>query len=66
MKNSLISVDADIFNLSNDSDAIEGFEFNNNNVKIVHSGDMIEKIDNDSVLEFLNCPTTKVFIKKDS
>ena len=26
---------------------------------------MIDKIDNDSVLAFLNCPTTKVFIKKD-
>lgn len=65
MINSLISVDADIFNLSTESDTIEGFEFNNSTVKIVNSGEMIEKIDNDSVLAFLNCPTTKVFIKKD-
>ena len=65
MPNSLISVDSDIFNLSNESDAIEGFEFNENTVKIVNSGEMIEKIDNDSVLAFLHCPTTKVFIKKD-
>ncbi|MFQ6724439.1 MAG: Fic family protein [Clostridia bacterium] len=61
----LISVDADIFNLSNESDAIEGFEFNEDTVTIINSGEMIDKIDNNSVLEFLNCPTTKVFIKKD-
>jgi len=65
MIESLISVDADIFNLSNESDAIEGFSFNEDTVKIVNSGEMIDKIDNDSVLDFLNCPTTKVFIKKD-
>ena len=65
MAGTLISVDCDVFNLSNESDAIEGFKFNSNTVKIVNRGEMIDKIDNDSVLDFLNCPTTKVFIKKD-
>ena len=65
MIDSLISVDSEIFNLTNESEEIEGFAFNNDNVTIVNSGAMIDKIDNDSVLEFLNCPTTKVFIKKD-
>ena len=64
-QNSLISVDADIFNLSNESESIEGFEFNEDTVIIVNAGEMIDKIDNESVLAFLNCPTTKVFIKKD-
>lgn len=65
MTNSLISVDADIFNLTNESEEIEGFVFNNDNVKIVNSGNMIDTINSESILAFLNCPTTKVFIKKD-
>lgn len=65
MSKSLISVDEDIFNLTNNSEEIEGFEFNENNVKILNQGEMIDEIDNESVLAFLRCPSTKVFIKKD-
>lgn len=62
---SLISVDATIFNLTNESESIEGFAFENDNVTVVNRGEMLDKIDNDTILEFLNCPETKVFIKYD-
>lgn len=65
MPGSLISVDASIFNLTNESESIEGFAFENNNVTVVNRGEMLDKIDNDTILEFLNCPETKVFIKYD-
>ena len=65
MTQSLISVDANIFNLTNDSEGIEGFALEKENVTIVNRGEMLENIDNDTVLEFLNCPETKVFIKYD-
>ena len=61
----LISVDAEIFNLTNESETIEGFAFKNDNVRIVNHGEMISEINNDAVLNFLNCPTTKVYIKVD-
>jgi len=62
---SSISVDEEIFNLTNESEEIEGFEFNTDNVKILNRGPMIQSINSDTVLNFLYCPTTKVFIKKD-
>ena len=65
MKSSLISVDEYIFNLANDSESVEGLTLEQNNITIVNSGEMLDKIDNDTILEFLNCPETKVFIKYD-
>lgn len=65
MTPALISVDEYIFNLANESESIEGFSFENNNVIVVNRGEMLDKIDNDTILEFLNCPETKVFIKYD-
>ena len=63
-KDSLISVDEHVFELTNESEGIEGFSFEEDNVKIVNEGEMINKIDNETVLEFLRCPETKVFIQK--
>lgn len=65
MTKSLLSVDEYVFNLANDSESIEGFSFEDGNIKIVNSGEKLDKIDNDTILEFLNCPETKVFIKYD-
>lgn len=65
MEQSLISVDEIIFNLTNESEEIEGFEFNADNVTIINQGPMIKTINSDTVLDFLYCPTTKVYIKKD-
>lgn len=53
-----------IFDLTHESEEIEGSSFSEDNVKIVHEGEMIESIDNDTILEFLKCPETKVYIQK--
>jgi hypothetical protein len=63
--NKVVSVDATIFNLTNESETIEGFSFQKDNVNIINPGEMIDKVDNDTILAFLNCPETKVFIKYD-
>ena len=63
MPDSIISVDENIFNLTNESESIEGFEFKDSNVTIINQGDTITDINNDTILEFLRCPETKVFIK---
>ena len=65
MKPNLISVDEQIFDLTNESESIEGFSFEEENVKVIHEGEMLDKIDNETVLEFLRCPETKVYIQKD-
>lgn len=65
MAHSLLSVDESIFNLTNESESIEGFSFEQENVTIVNPGEMLDKVDNDTILEFLKCPETKVFIKYD-
>lgn len=67
MKNNNLLIPVDeitIFDLTHESEEIEGVSFGEDNVKIVHEGDMIDSIDNDTILEFLKCPETKVFIQK--
>ena len=58
----LISVDEKIFDLSSESEMIEGFAFSKNNVKAEKSSDLLPEINNQTVVDFLNCPTTKVFL----
>lgn len=71
MSNSLISVDEHIFELINSSQNLAGVEFDYTNVSVINQGksnperELIDKIDNDTILEFLRCPETKVYITKD-
>ena len=68
MNKSLINVDEQIFELVNSSQNLAGVEFNSTNVSVINWGrpnpnrELIDSIDNDTILEFLRCPETKVYI----
>lgn len=59
----VFSVDANIFNLANESESIEGFEYSTDNV--ADDNEMLMGINNQTVIEFLNYPETKVYIVVD-
>lgn len=58
-----ISVDEQVFNLTNESEIIEGFRYRKNTTKTPKS--LIKNIRRETVVEFLKCPDTKVYIVKD-
>ncbi len=71
MASPLINVDEQIFELINSSQNLAGVEFDYTNVSVINQGkpnterELIDKIDNDTILEFLRCPETKVYITQD-
>lgn len=58
-----ISVDEEVFNLTNESEIIEGFRYRRNTTKSPQS--LIKNIRRETVIEFLRCPETKVYIFKE-
>ena len=71
MTNQLISVDEQIFELINSSQNLAGVHFDKSNIAVINEGNknlgtqLLEEIDNDTILEFLRCPETKVFLASD-
>lgn len=59
----IVRVDEQVFNLTNESEIIEGFKYRRHTTKSPQS--LIKNIQRETVVEFLRCPDTKVFIIKD-
>ena len=70
MKQTLIPVDEQIFELVNSSQNLAGIEFDKSSISVINqntqdlNSDLLTNIDNDTILEFLRCPETKVFLSQ--
>lgn len=58
----IYSVDSTIFSLANESEEIEGFDYTDENVLPIDKAKLLPEINNETVLNFLTCPETKVYI----